>query len=313
MTARPDLPPLDLLVAASDAGLHPWVHAHVPEAVRRAALTDELGSVLRRAQDLEHARAYAEAAPQSGEPPEAYLDRWLTLPDGAHVLAGPRYLGRDPDLPFVGVPAADRPLRPDDRAGLVAVARTAFAAFRPGFVMVTTADPVDAWPGAGSELRQVVGLLGGLRARDTPPGLATRPRADTACYDRYRAIHEAHVAADPRHGRHTRCEDEEDLARLAAAGLLHDVLVDGSWAGLLAAEPDGRRGVRGATVVELLLEPTHRGRGLGRHLSALLARALPLPDEECLLGTIHADNTPAYRAALAAGRHDVGGEVRLAL
>jgi GNAT superfamily N-acetyltransferase len=88
---------------------------------------------------------------------------------------------------------------------------------------------------------------------------------------------------------------------------------DGAWAGILAAEPDCRRGVRGATVVELLLAPDYRGRGLGKHLSTLLAKALPLADDECLLGTIHADNTPAYRAALAAGRADVGGEVLVAL
>jgi hypothetical protein len=36
-------------------------------------------------------------------------------------------------------------------------------------------------------------------------------------------------------------------------------------------------------------------------------------DDECLMGTIHADNGPAYRAALAAGRIDVGGEVRITL
>ncbi len=308
------LPPLDLLVRAADAGLHRWVHEHVPAPVRRAALAQELGFwVDTAARDMDYATTYAEAAPASGEPPEAYLDRWLSLPDGAHVLAGPRYLGRDPDLPFVGVSASDRPMGPADRPALVALARTEFEAFGPGFVLLTTADPVGAWPDAGWEQRQVVGRLGDLRARDTPDDLTTRPRTDTDFYGRYRAIHEAHVQADPRHARHTRCEDEADLQELATAGLLHDVLVDGAWAGIVAAEPDSRRGVRGATVVELLLAPEHRGRGLGRHLSTALAKALPLSDDECLMGTIHADNTPAYRAALAAGRHDVGGEVRLPL
>ena len=36
-----------------------------------------------------------------------------------------------------------------------------------------------------------------------------------------------------------------------------------------------------------------------------------MPDEEHLLGTIHADNVSAYRSALAAGRVDVGGEIRI--
>jgi len=68
-------------------------------------------------------------------------------------------------------------------------------------------------------------------------------------------------------------------------------------------------GLRGAVVIELLLEPAVRGRGYGRDLSVLLARALPLPDDQLLFGTIHTDNLPAYTAATRAGRLDVGGEI----
>lgn len=314
MTSELELPPLDLLVTAADASLHPWVRAHLAEPVRRRALEEELGFWLNTAaRDMDYATTYAEAAPQSGEPPEAYLDRWLALSDGARILAGPRYLGRDPNLPFVGVSASDRPLTPNDREALVAAARTSFEPFRPGFLLLTTADPIGAWPDTGTELRQVVGMLSELRHRDTPPGVATCPRTNTDFYDRYRAVHEAQVNVDPRHARHTRCEEEEDLNDLAASGLLHDVLVDGAWAGIVAAEPDSRRGVKGATVVELFLTPEYRGRGLGKHLSTILAKALPFADDECLMGTIHADNTPAYRAAMAADRIDVGGEVRVML
>jgi hypothetical protein len=59
------------------------------------------------------------------------------------------------------------------------------------------------------------------------------------------------------------------------------------------------------------LAQEHRGKGYGRYLSILLARELPLPDQECLIGTIHVDNLSAYRSALAAGRVDVGGEIRI--
>lgn len=309
-----DLPALDVLVTAADASLHPWVRAHVPAATRRASLREELRFWRDvAAQDLDYAREYARVAPESGQPPEAYLDRWLPLPGGAHVLAGPRYLGRDPDLPFVGISASDRPLVPDDCDGLADLARTSFEAFRPGFVLLTTADPLGAWPDTGSELRQVVGLLGALRARAVPPQLSTRPRTDTAFHSHYRSIHEAQVAAEPDHARHARCEDEDDLAELAATGLLHDVLLDGEWAGIVAAEPDDRRGVRGATVVELLLAAEHRGRGIGKHLSTLLAKAVSLDDDACLMGTIHSDNVRAYRSAISAGRVDVGGEVRIDL
>ncbi|GAA0970092.1 hypothetical protein ENKNEFLB_03862 [Nocardioides aquaticus] len=314
---RAALPALDTLVATADEGLHPWVRRRVCADERRTALAEELRFWLcTAAQDLEHARRYADAAPQSGEPAEAYLDRWLPLATGGHVLAGPRYLGRDPDLPFVGVTASDRVLRPDDAGALREVARTEFGAFAPGFVLLSTADDlagVASWPGGRPEMRQVVGRLGDLRARPVPPSLTTTPRRDTAFYGEYERIHAEHVARDPAHARHTRCEDRDDLRELAEAGLLHDVRVDGTWAGIVAAEADARRGLHGATVVELLLDHPFRGAGHGAHLSTLLARTLPMPNDQYLLGTIHAENVPAYRAALAAGRVDVGGEVVLPL
>lgn len=118
-----DLPPLDVLVGAADAGLHPWVHAH--------------------------------------------------------VLVGPRYLGMDPIFRSWVCRPVTAPCVPATRDALAALAKSSFAAFGPGFVLLTTADPIGGWPGTGSELRQVVGLLGDLRARDTPSGLSTTPRADT--------------------------------------------------------------------------------------------------------------------------------------
>ena len=90
--------------------------------------------------------------------------------------------------------------------------------------------------------------------------------------------------------------------------------VDGRWAGIVAARRAALRGLRGFEIVELLLDPAVRGHGYGRHLSSalaaqLLARHDSTGADRFLVGTIHADNRRAYRAALAAGRHDVGGEV----
>jgi hypothetical protein len=59
----------------------------------------------------------------------------------------------------------------------------------------------------------------------------------------YRQIHVGHVAREPEHACHARCE-EEDFRSLADEGLLHDVMVDGEWAGVIAAEPDPCRGER---------------------------------------------------------------------
>ena len=82
--------------------------------------------------------------------------------------------------------------------------------------------------------------------------------------------------------------------------------------GVLAAEPGVCSGMRGFIVVELLIDDTYRGQGYGRHMSTLLANALP-GDDLFLIGTIHRHNTAAYHAALSAGRIDVGGEIVIPL
>ena len=267
------------------------------------------------AQDLAYAVAFAEVAPPIGQPVVAYLDRWVAIGAAAHALVGPRYLGRDPNLPFVMVSASDRPLTPADRTDLQAAAREHLGAFAPGFVMLTTSDPIGTWPDTPA------GAAPGRRPAGRPPSpggpaeleLSTVPRRDTDFYDDYQALFDRDVASDPAHARRTRVEDRGDLQELADRGFLFDVRVHDGWAGVLGAEPDARHGVRGATVVELVLDHPFRSRGYGQHLSTLLARALPLPDDECLLGTIHADNVRSYRSALAAGRVDVGGEIVIPL
>jgi hypothetical protein len=94
----------------------------------------------------------------------------------------------------------------DDRESLVGIARRSFAAFKPGFVMVESADPVGAWPDTGAEMRQVVGKLEDLRRLSTPPELSVVPRRDTGFYGDYRQIHDRHVAEHPAHARRARCE-----------------------------------------------------------------------------------------------------------
>ncbi|QDP96811.1 hypothetical protein FOE78_13635 [Microlunatus elymi] len=72
-------------------------------------------------------------------------------------------------------------------------------------------------------------------------------------------------------------------------------------------------GLRGPVVQELVLDQRFRGHGYGRQLSLLLARALPLDDDQLLIGTIHSDNVTALQSALGAGRVDVGGEILIPL
>jgi hypothetical protein len=309
------LPPLEVIVEAADAGLHPWVKDHFPTHVRRKALEEELCFwITTGAMDLSWAANFRAQVPDVGQPAESYLAKWLPLDDGAsHVLIGPRYLGLDPEWPFVAVAASDRPLVPSDQAALVEIAREEFAPFSPRFVMITASDPVGSWPGTTPEMRLVTGLLEDLRSRPVPRGLRTEPRRDTGFYEDYLRIHKIHVQSAPIHARYARCESRTDLQELADMGFLFDVLVQGGWAGLLAARPVAVGGMPGAVVIELVLDHPHRGRGYGPALSTLLAKALPLAGDQALFGTVHYENKSAYRAALASGRVDVGGEVVIPL
>ena len=209
--------------------------------------------------------------------------------------------------------ASTRPLGPADTPSLRSMARAEFAGFSPGYVRVWAKDPAGTWPGTKSDNRNLAGRLGNLRRRPLPEGLSAEPASDLRFYDRYVRIHYDHVERQPSHAVHSRIETEDDLNRLLAARTLFEVRVDGDWAGVIAAEPDARCGLRGFTVVELLLDDAYRGQGLGRHLSVLLASSLPGPDEQFLLGPIHVDNVASYRSAIGAGRVDIGGEVIIGL
>ena len=265
--------------------------------------------------DLDYARDYRRHQPQSGAPAERYLDRWLQAGDDLWVQAGPRYRSRDPDTPFVGIVGGSRPFAPADLPGLRGLAEREFAEFAPLYVLIWTADPARSWPGTGVDARLLAGRLGDLRARPIPEEITARllKSMSAAGYERYTQMHAAHAWRNPDHLRHTRPNSHEDLSAIARDGTLIAVDVDGECAGVVAARLDVASGMHGVTVSELILDPAFTGRRYGRHLSALIARAVPQPNERFLFGTIHADNLPAYRAAQAAGREDVGGEVTVPL
>jgi len=306
----PALPQLAELVQAGDDSLHSWVRDRFSTEQRQLALTEQLRFWLKTAAcDLDWATKFKTNSPPVGEPADSYLAKWLPLDRGGHVLVGPRYWGLDPHRPFVGVAASDRPLVPDDRESLIRIAQERYGAFKPGFVKISSPEPVGVWAKTLPGKRLVAGLVGDLRDRATPPALSTALRSDTAYYEQYEAIHATHVRLDPQHATYSHCEERSDLQDLAERGLVFDVLVSGVWAGLLAAQPDIAEGMSGATVVELILDHPYRQRGFGAALSGLLAKAIDMPAEQALFGTIHYENRPAYRAALAAGRVDIGGDI----
>ncbi len=308
------LPDIELLVRAADAGLHPLIHRWVQERARHEALREELAWWLDvAARDIDYARSYAAHQPRSGATPEQFLDRWLPVSDDLWALSGPRYRGRDPNMPFVGIVGTDRPVVTADLPALADFARQNYAVFRPGYLSLWTSDAAGEWPGTSSDQRLLAARLDGLRRRVVPPELTARPLSDLTFYPRYVDLYERHDTAHPAHRMHARPESEGDIEGLIETGTVWEVQIGGQWAGVLAGRSDVASGLRGATVVELALDLSFCGRGYGPHLSPLLAQNLPHADDQFLFGTIHADNTPAYRSATRAGRADVGGEVIIRL
>jgi GNAT superfamily N-acetyltransferase len=308
------MPTLDDLARVADESLHPQVRAWVSRTDRLAALREEMRwAVSTATADMDFARGFAAAQPHSGQPARAYLNRWVEVTDDLSVLAGPRYRGLDPNQPFVAIDATSRRLDSVDALLLRGRIKAEFAPFQPGYVTIWDSAAAGAWPGSRSDLRNLAGRLGDLRRNQVPDELEARTAHTLDFYRRYAEIHAGHVAADPAHALHARLEASDDLDELREAGTLFEVFADNSWAGVIAAEPAVSHGLRGYTVVELLLDPAFRGRGYGRHLGTLLARHLDARDEEFLLGTIHVDNASAYRSAIASGRIDVGGEVLFGL
>lgn len=305
---------LDDVVQVADQTLHPLVRERVPKAIRLAALRTELTWALSTAMtDLEFAEGFAAAQPQSGQPPEAFLNRWVAVAADLSVLVGPRYRGRDPHKPFVSVEASSRPLAPEDLPTLRGVLGAEFSAFHPLYVRCWSAEPPGAWPGTRPDMRNVVGHISDLGQRPLPSGLTARAASDLAFYNCYAEIHRIHVEREPEHAVHSKLETREDLTELIDDGTLFEVFVDDQWAGIVGAYADSRAGLSGYTVKELILDHEVRGRGYGSALSTVLAKELPAAEDAWLLGTIHTDNVTAYRSALAAGRTDVGGEVLVTL
>lgn len=305
------LPPdLDTLIRALDASLHPRVSAWTNEADRLAALQEEFAwSAGDGAHDLEFARSFAQNLPVPGAEPEQYLNRWLEVMPGLTVLSGPRFRGLDPNKPFVEIVGGNRPVQHSDLPCIAEAVRREYRVFQPLYARLWNALPSGAWPGTRPDMRLLAAPLSALRQRPVPAELRAEPARSLDFYPRYAAVYERTFRENQAHREYARLETREDLAELLGAGTLLEVLVGGEWAGIVAGRPDLQRGLRGAAVVELTLDHAFRGRGYGAALSALLARALPQPDAEFLLGTVHADNAPAYRAALRSGRFDLGGEV----
>ena len=292
---------------------HPLTRQWVADDVRLELLAAECADDLLLATDQQIAASRAERfAP--GQPAQLLMNRWLDIGDGLSAMLSMRYEGLDVTLPFVDASLTSRPVETDDLVRLRDAAMETYGSLAPRYLRLWDPRPDGAISGTVADRRNLAAPLPELRAGPNPPPQLRLQAAQTAT--RYEELVAAYAAVDGQHAHHPReakVQPREDMEESAAAGTLFDVLLEGEWAGYVGAVPEGDTlGMPAWVVQELALAPNARGQGLGRYLSGMLARELS-DERPLLIGTIHADNRGAHSAALAAGRHDVGGWVQIPL
>lgn len=305
------IPDTTTLARFTLAQQHPVTLDWADERVRLAELARDHEDDVMLSTDLKIARIRRDRfAP--GRPIEVMLNRWVAATPDLDAMLSMRYEGGDPRRPFVDASVLSRAVTADDLAPLADAARAGFGDLNPAYVRVWSAKPHDHFPGVGPDKRFLAAPLRDLRSAAVPENLQLRPATELSHYPEARAAYAAVDARHPDHPRQAAIADPHHLTTALEDGFLFDALADDHWIGYVAAKAEGLLGLPGFTIQELILTEAGRGHGRGRSLSTLLARNLP-GDEAVLIGTIHQNNTGARRAALAAGRLDVGGwfDVRL--
>ncbi|WP_232828226.1 GNAT family N-acetyltransferase [Kribbella monticola] len=315
---NPALPTARDLAGFSLPAQHPVSREWVDDELRLQLLTEQHELDVELLTDPEIAAIRAERfAP--GRPIGLMFNQWVQIAADQHVMLSMRYEGGDPAKPFVDASALSRPLQPGDLRPAARAAWEYFGSLDPKYLRLWSSQPVGWIPGSLPDKRFLAAPLDVLRraGERVPEELTLLPATSLANYEHAQAAYAAVDAAHPEHSEQAQLQSPDKLESTVEDGLLFEVLVDGSWAGYIAASPDGQNlGLPAYIVQDVILAPTYRGRGYGPHLTTLLARALPThpPNHlSFLLGTIHANNRGALTAAHNSGRTDLGGWLQLPL
>ena len=311
MAGHQDLPSANELAAHSLDQQHPLTRSWVPAAQRLSLLATEHRMDIDLAVDPALATARRDRfGPE--HPVDAFFNQWVQVSPDLSVMLSIRYEGGDPARPFVDVSALTRAATSADIASVAEATRARYGALGPRYLRWWSCERSGHYPNSSQDKRFLAAPVDQLARTRVPAELRLQRATAVEHYDEARQAY-AQVDTDhPEHPEQAVIEARADLELACARGLLFDVVWHGSWAGYVAVARGHRLGLPGYKVAELLLATSARGHGLGQFLTPLLARHLldrattPAP---VLIGTIHAGNTGALRAAMRGGRHDVGGWV----
>lgn len=248
---------LDYFVTTRLGQAPPQLKGWYGEPTLRKQLSEALEEDVARLDSQQLAELFAHHCPIPEATVSDYYTRRHQLPGLGLALIGIRFWSLDLNRPFVTVIAAEE--LPNDQQALAAAAKRLhdeYHVFKSRHIRLLLPSNHDLQPeGQGQfwEKRFLAAPLAELLDQPLPQNyeLVTLQQAtDTSSYRAYQSAFEELLLSSPQHHEYTRLESEEDLAELAQAGTLFDILVDGSWAGIVAVDrqnEEGFEGYRGRT------------------------------------------------------------------
>lgn len=259
-----------------------------------------LNQQLSRCTDPDFAALFADHIDLPGIYPADYLHKIIPTPSGA-LLGGIRFYGQDITKPFVELLAWTGPI---DLPAWRAAITTAWAEFKPERFRVLATNQPDF---AGAVLDQSihVGRAGAMAQRATDNGLALQSCPHPAeAAAQVAAWYQAFAIDHPTLAAELHPADTAELTACQATGTLDFITIDGAIAGLIATEPGPIDWLHGHVMIEEILAPAHRGRGIAAQTQRLLAARLATThgSETLITGTIHRLNVASHRTATSAGR-----------
>ncbi len=296
------------------AQTHPLIKSwYTPEELRDHWRTD----VQRDAEEFfsdEFAAAFAGNCKTLGVPAAQFKHKLLET-STHRLIAGIRFFGMDINRPFVEVAQLNKPPESNaERDEITNLLRAEFALFKPTQWRVYQSSHLEyQFPDCEGDKRYLLGQLQTINALPKPEGLERirlEPAQDLDFYPRYVAMYQSLFAERPWMPDVSRQESFEDMRDYLTEDWLYEVFIDETWAGVTAVSPGFEVGAKGYYMIEIALEKTFRGQGLGvalqRRLVMLLAEKTTARSL-ALFGTIGAINTPMLKTATRVGRIDVGG------
>lgn len=297
---------LDQMTNAYEAWMPQQLREWYTADQRRELAVKEMRPQAEHTADVDFGAGFRDHLKPLGGPdmsdPLAWANRRVEFADGHWCVAGIRFLGLDPEKPFVHVVATSVPPQLALLDAYAEQLHREFADFGPLAIRFGLPNPpedadIDQWI--------IAGLVSGLRRKPRRPQhervrLTPADPAETAGYADEVLGNVAKQLPEVRTW--TEAATLEQLQRCADTGALREIEVDGRRAGIFAAARDDANGMRGFQVYEFLLDDNARGRGLAPAAMQLLCDVLPAQTGDTLWGTVHVGNGPSIGNALAVGR-----------